>query len=431
MAERSNSKDAMEKLLARGLRQGLDTTGRDCPDAGILAAYFDHALNSDETRRWELHFSTCGRCQEQLAALARSEPATAIPASAPFRLWRWQWLAPLAAGAAAVALWIAVRPPEPTPVATVHQAQAPPAAGNKDGRLEESEKLSKTLADRPAAPAPPKPTDTFAAKSKLPAVTGGLAAGKEAAAAPARAEVDRAAKFGERRDVPTTPAAAGTGAATAERQLAELKTQQVPSAAQQNAAEPSRVQSQVQVAREESQKTDQVTPRAAPRAEAPSSTDEGRYRAKKETAQETYEQDKKKAAADTRAFSAIGQVGGTLSKRSAPLQFAAAGSKMMWRYSDGDLQRSTDAGLSWISSMTPTHTVTAGVCVSEKACWAVGESGLVLRTTDGTTWETASAPTTANLIAVKARDGSRVTVVAADGKGFETTDAGKTWKPVK
>src|SRR6202035_283043 len=38
----------------------------------LLAAYFDQALGADEAAGYELHFSTCPRCREQLAVMARA-----------------------------------------------------------------------------------------------------------------------------------------------------------------------------------------------------------------------------------------------------------------------------------------------------------------------------------------------------------------------
>jgi hypothetical protein len=66
-----DNENAMDGLLRRSLAR--DSTARgDCPDAELLAAYFDQALGADEAVGYELHFSTCPRCREQLAAMARA-----------------------------------------------------------------------------------------------------------------------------------------------------------------------------------------------------------------------------------------------------------------------------------------------------------------------------------------------------------------------
>ena len=84
---------AFERLVARGLAQETDRSGRACPDADLLAAWFDHALSPPERERVEAHVSSCESCQQILAALARSEPEVirAAPLPAPARPWHWHW----------------------------------------------------------------------------------------------------------------------------------------------------------------------------------------------------------------------------------------------------------------------------------------------------------------------------------------------------
>ena len=114
MAAREEDK-AMAGLLRRSLAQDASTgSGADCPGPEILAAYFDRALDAQETARYDLHFSRCSLCREQLAAMARAggmgdaEEKTASG-------WNWltgaRWLMPAAAGLVAliVIAGIAVR----------------------------------------------------------------------------------------------------------------------------------------------------------------------------------------------------------------------------------------------------------------------------------------------------------------------------------
>jgi hypothetical protein len=70
MPSRDNE-NAMDGLLRRSLARDSSAAG-DCPDVEFLAAYFDQALGADEAAGYELHFSTCPRCREQLAAMARA-----------------------------------------------------------------------------------------------------------------------------------------------------------------------------------------------------------------------------------------------------------------------------------------------------------------------------------------------------------------------
>jgi len=66
-----DNENAMDGLLRRSLARD-SAAASDCPDAELLAAYFDQSLASDEAAGYELHFSTCPRCREQLAAMARA-----------------------------------------------------------------------------------------------------------------------------------------------------------------------------------------------------------------------------------------------------------------------------------------------------------------------------------------------------------------------
>ncbi len=64
--------DALDALTARHLAEGLDASGRDCPDADVLATFATRLLDADEYSRWEHHAAQCVLCQRNLAALARS-----------------------------------------------------------------------------------------------------------------------------------------------------------------------------------------------------------------------------------------------------------------------------------------------------------------------------------------------------------------------
>lgn len=128
----------LEQALKHELRGEESTTPHLDPET--LAAWQDEALDAAQMETIELHVSSCARCQSMLAAFARG--TTAPPISAPavetprFQWWRW-WLAPLAAGAAAVTLWmvvpeqqreIATAPPSPTASVASTPAAPPPAA---------------------------------------------------------------------------------------------------------------------------------------------------------------------------------------------------------------------------------------------------------------------------------------------------------------
>ena len=82
MAPRDDDK-AMDGLLRRTLaRDAARGAARDinCPGTDILAAYSEQSLNADETANYELHFSTCPKCREQLAAIFRTQSVRDVPA---------------------------------------------------------------------------------------------------------------------------------------------------------------------------------------------------------------------------------------------------------------------------------------------------------------------------------------------------------------
>ncbi len=148
MAGKLDPRRALEKLLAPVLYERLRPAGRNCPDAGILAAYYAHSLSPDETKEWELHFSTCFGCQAALASLARLEVEGARgederSARRWIPDWRgsWKWAAPAALAASAVlALVTTLRNREVIDEATRRAVESEPAE-------------APTIAELPVAPA--------------------------------------------------------------------------------------------------------------------------------------------------------------------------------------------------------------------------------------------------------------------------------------
>src|SRR5271155_126797 len=111
MARYEQDKPAAE-LLRRSLASAAGATD-DCPDPEILAAYSEHSLDADESARYELHFSQCARCRDQLAAMVLAAAPAPVP-RAPRASWIWTWgwlgLAPVTAALLIAAIFIARRP---------------------------------------------------------------------------------------------------------------------------------------------------------------------------------------------------------------------------------------------------------------------------------------------------------------------------------
>ena len=118
-----------DRKLEQALKHELRAAGapdRDaCADAETLGAWADGGLEVAHMAAVELHVSTCARCQAIVGATARSAPlAAGTEEDGPFFSWRW-WLAPLAATAAAVTLWMVM--PQQRDIAVAPPAVAAPA----------------------------------------------------------------------------------------------------------------------------------------------------------------------------------------------------------------------------------------------------------------------------------------------------------------
>src|SRR5579863_3462820 len=70
--------DNFDANLSRSLRQGLDASGKDCPEADLLAAYSDRSLDDAEYQRLTSHIAGCALCQRQLATVARITESQAV-----------------------------------------------------------------------------------------------------------------------------------------------------------------------------------------------------------------------------------------------------------------------------------------------------------------------------------------------------------------
>jgi hypothetical protein len=111
----------LEQALTHELRTASAPVTAACLDAETLAAWNDGGLDETAMAMAETHISSCPRCQAMLGTMMRGAPHPAAGEAnqrGAFSLWRW-WLAPIAAGAAAVTIWMVV--PEQQPI-----AQAPP-----------------------------------------------------------------------------------------------------------------------------------------------------------------------------------------------------------------------------------------------------------------------------------------------------------------
>jgi hypothetical protein len=381
---------AFERLIARGLAGEADASGVACPDADLLAAWFDHSLSSAEADRIEAHTSSCSHCLQILGDLARSEPAVtrAAPLPAPAKPWHWhwRWLVPLAT--AAVVIVVAQRtlraPGEQAGGAPIQPGLAQPQSTVADAREAAPRKSASELVDAV------RPAEQVARRADSAATTPTLAqrkegeAAKPAAAAPTQVAEDVRAEA---------------------RPVGGVVGQVVGGVA---GGVPGGVVGGVVGGVEKGRADVQAENIALPaRAQAPPVAMRTATASKSEPAA-------RDAAELIHSTSGAGPSGATAT----------------WRYGEGGLiERSADAGLTWQRQASGVSTALAdGSASTDLVCWLVGARGVVLRTIDGRTWERLSFPTSADLVAVHAWSESVATVTAVDRTTYDTADGGRTWR---
>ncbi len=408
---------ALTKLLTHSLRHRQRAGGADCPGADILAACADRSLSDTETARWESHFSTCARCQQVLAALAVSE-IESLPASEtqpvegrgerirtmPRRYLSWRWLAPAAAVAAAVALWIVMRP---TPPFMPAPTKAP-------------EELARNVPP-PAAGA----TSKEAAKTEVPSP------GARAESSRAKA---RPAPF-ERSSAPTLEQKPTAGAGVAGRETKAMSTNAAPGETASALGTPARpgetaAAAGAAVAPQASQRTEvgklvQAQPGLAGSAAPAPPPLESRAKELSEKAGDS------QAVAAARALRTqpADKLRRTIATEPTQVLIASPRPSVLWRVgSGGKIERSRDAGSTWQVQVSNVEVdLVAGSAPSETVCWVAGRAGTILRTTDGEHWEKVSSPARADWVGVEAQDALNATVFSGKNQRYSTTDGGRSW----
>ncbi len=100
----------------------------------------------------------------------------------------------------------------------------------------------------------------------------------------------------------------------------------------------------------------------------------------------------------------------------------------------GAIQRSTDAGRTWLAVASPTSATLTGLTFADaQTGWTVGHEGVVLTTRDGgSTWQTQAPEINRDTIflGVAAQSSSHVLAHGAFGTAWLTADGGRTWQSV-
>lgn len=463
--ERDESRNRRrEETLARRVGEALDQlhpggTG-DCPDAEIIAAYAEQALAPSESAAWEGHFASCARCRKILRVLAASADtplaekevahlgqlvsAVSAPAEVagksqsrvPRRIadWRVRWLAPALGAAAVLAVWFVVRPPwrapsqngDPTLVAQAPREEAP---------------ASPAPAPADQAPSYAPPQDLKSKSTASPDLPATKSAPPSAISTPLNG---RSNTGSEGEVVSGGVQAMGADALRKKESPAIPANKPATSAMASPAAPPPVAEAQAVTNALQSDTTTGQRNRAAPNQndELDAAKDAGGASADKQAGAPdqaanalALPQARAKAAPipqRQREFSALKSA-----EKVAGILTAPSGTVLWLAGKGGSIQRSTDAGRSWISQQSPSQDDwLAGAAVSDTACWLVGRNGAIARTTDGQQWgivapSAQSAGPAGKLpdwIAVTATDAVTATITSVDGRKFATADGGKTWQ---
>lgn len=186
-----DSPDERDQTVERLLRQSLKTPASGgatdaCLDAETLAAWADGGLSGSALDAVHQHVADCARCQDLAGTLVRIR--SAVPPAEPVRSSRrWlAWFVPVAAAAAAVAIWFAVPANLGAPVSNRDVAllrEAPPA--QTEGRESTPPKVS--------APPSENRKELQAAPSPAPQAAAGSIGGRARADAPPPAAAENKA----------------------------------------------------------------------------------------------------------------------------------------------------------------------------------------------------------------------------------------------
>jgi len=112
-------------------------------------------------------------------------------------------------------------------------------------------------------------------------------------------------------------------------------------------------------------------------------------------------------------------------------EIASPGVVVRWKLGASRLEKTSDAGRTW-APVPPIAGVnaadlTAGSAPSPTTCWLVGRGGIVLLTTDGSTWRRLDFAEKTDLSAVLATDARNAVVTTVNGREYVSTDGGATW----
>jgi hypothetical protein len=406
MEDSSRPDKRIEKLIGNRLRAQLEAGGADCPEAETLAAFVEKTLARGERESLQLHLAGCARCQEQVAELVRLSEAAEperVRALAPvptrkIAWFRWALAAPALVALVVAGLWYTgeFRPllkqqPQPALQAPPPPATQPLPAGPKEEFARTAPAVRQKIAE--AAPAEKPKGETVVREAPV---------GAQLYTATPTATAAGEAGGGAKEAQPANAAPPAIASPSARARLAAAAPAVIPGHKATSTAYQDHAVSHLEVP---------AAPAAAP---PPTEREKGAERAA-EAAGTT-------PTNEATAFHLVGRA--RLAKK------AVAGARPEgWRVGRGGLIQKADANGMWVTQPSGVDTNLLDIAFPTPSVgWVVGESGTVLRTTDGgATWQPISIPTRADLVLVVASGELSAQVVTRDGRTFATTDGGKSW----
>lgn len=439
----------MDKLVAKQLRARLKSGSGNCPDAEILAAYVECTLVPRERATCETHLAHCLGCQALVAELIRlsedDEPAgiqtaavsTARAASAP--RFRWAWAGSALAAILVGGLWytgefrkVLQQTPE-----IQHHVQT--TTGKLSAPVTEEKKTAPPAPERTEAP------DIRAQENKSPNDKGRTGAHAANIAAP---QAQNRAMNGPTAAPPAADGLSGTrssdiatpserarlanpGPGVGGRVGSGVGTGVIGGGIGGNDSGGSSNTTAVE-------KSKGATPPAPPNVPAQLS------RASAKAVNVTADSMHREAQAKDESAS-MASTGSTLRHKEQAKQVTATNPPVnavmetvelqaepatpQWRVGPRGLIERRDANGKWKKQESGVKARLNDIAFSSSdVCWAVGQSGTVLRTTDGgATWTKVPSPTAEDLVHVTATSNLGASVVTRGGQTFKTTDRGKTW----
>jgi hypothetical protein len=403
--------DDRDRAIDRVLRQSMPSERRESSgaartesthlDGETLAAWAGGQLRPDAAAPIEQHLSDCTRCQQMLAAFARTAPPQ-IVVEPLWRRWHLQWLVPIATAATVAAIWVAIPRQEQT------RTLAPPLTDRRDVPVAQPPAPAVAAPTfRAEASTPTQPPAASALAESAPQNQSPRPLAKSTALSPSakREEFERRDaqdRFARRQTdatppAPTAPVIGQAGARERESDAAQPQQQAITPAAPPAAVAPA------------------AAPAAPATAPAPTAANPTSAAG---------------ASTSSAARRGLGNSPLLAARAFATPEIRSPNASMRWRILEGgrQIERTTNGGLQWDAAMLSSPAViTYGMSPAPSVCWIVGRGGAVYVTTDGLRFVRLMFPESIDLLSVTATDDRHATVMSADGRSFRTDDQGATW----